>query len=65
MTYDPRWTDIARTWLLDSGLSDATAERYTPLLAECLHDTAEDFTTVDLPNLDERRAAEAADTGEN
>jgi hypothetical protein len=57
--YDPRWHEIARTWIEDSGLSPETAAKYVGTLAQQLQDCAEQFVDADIPDL-EQQADEAA-----
>ena len=42
MSYDKRWHDIAKNWLLDCELPEGLAEKYTAWLAQRLQDVAEE-----------------------
>ena len=54
--FDPRWLDAAREWLQDNELPETLVERYAPVLAQELQDTAENFDVADL----EREREDAA-----
>jgi hypothetical protein len=58
---DPRWIEIAETWLDDCEVHASTVKRLAPTLADRLADVAENFVDDDVAQWEQDREQAAYD----